>query len=519
MKKQIKSVFLIFGIAAMALIVFLGLFVYEPNYKISFIGREESQDGRAAVIFQMQGEPGSSLLNESSYSGRTKGRIIVERDGEKVKTEDFTVFNGGQPLQKDNWEVHFYPAGVEIILHDMAYEAAEAVPENSEGDTSQNAVKKEQHIVVFYDETNPFERCSDEEIIFWITDRYDNQVSYLKKENSKYYFQADGFMFSVNKDLRLTDDYEESCFAYLAQQFSYGHNRITEFEKRENENGETVYVPIVGFHGRQPGEMESFSNACCDLVEELQEITGFVKIGYFPEEYRRYFDIAPYLENYNRIEFYNAVYRSIEQDSLEAWQYEEEESGQGVSSDVPSAQITEEMPAEWRDYEAECSYRKKDGTELRMVGVDRAAGSSYYVLLEAKNGVNTFVVNMDPYLGHGGYARWIDFLEDELTGFSCLAYGGGSFGSLYRTEDGGKSFREITYPSAEIELPDGSLYNPFVMPDEIWEEEGKLYMMAGQGPDGDYYENGVWVYGLYESEDKGKSWSYTGTVEGEDYRR
>ena len=176
------------------------------------------------------------------------------------------------------------------------------------------------------------------------------------------------------------------------------------------------------------------------------------------------------------------------------------------------------MPAEWRDYEAECSYRKKDGTELRMVGVDRAAGSSYYVLLKAENGVNTSVVNMDPYLGHGGYARWLDFLEDELTGFSCLAYSGGSLGSLYRTEDGGKSFQEITYPSVEIELPDGSLYNPFIMPDKIWEENGKLYMMAGQGPDGDYYEDGVWVYGLYESEDMGKNWRYAGTVKGKDYR-
>ena len=97
-------------------------------------------------------------------------------------------------------------------------------------------------------------------------------------------------------------------------------------------------------------------------------------------------------------------------------------------------------------------------------------------------------------------------------------YSGGSLGRFFRTEDGGRSFQEITYPSAKIELPDGSLYNPFIMPDRVWEEEGKLYMMAGQGPDGDYYEDGVWVYGLYESEDMGRSWSYVGTAEGEDYR-
>lgn len=338
---------------------------------------------------------------------------------------------------------------------------------------------------------------------------------YYKEES------ADGLTFSVTNNFLMTDDYEESCFGYLAQQFSHGHNRIAEFEKSEGENGETVYIPVVGFHGRQPGELESFSNACCDLVEDLQEIVGFDRIGYFSKEQRRYFDIVSYLENYNRTELYNAVYRSMEKDSLEKWQSDEDrKDGEGTdaSSGAPSAEISEEMPVEWQDYEAECSYRKKDGTELRMVSVDRAAGSSFYVLLEAEDGINTSVVNRDPYLGHGGYARWIDFLEDEKIGFSCLSYSGGSLGFLFRTEDGGKSFREITYPSPEIKLPDECLYNPFVMPDKVWEEEGKLYMMAGQGPDGDYCENGVLAYGLYESEDMGKNWHYTGIVEGVDYR-
>ena len=361
-------------------------------------------------------------------------------------------------------------------------------------------------------------------LVGWFLYETDHRTSFIGKEEPQddrtaatFQKQEDEEESSFTGETR-TDDHEESYFAYLAQRFSYDHNRITEFEKDEEEHGKAVYVPIVGFHGRQPGELESFSNACCDLVEDLQEITGFEKIGYFSEEHRRYLDITPYLDPYNRTELYNAVYRSIEQDSLEEWQAEAAErdiSGEEPSSDALSAESMEEMPEQWRAYEAECFYQKKDGTQLRMVGVDRAAGSSYYVLLEAENDVNTAVVNMDPYLGHGGYARWIDFLEDEKTGFSCLAYSGGSLGRLFRTEDGGRSFQEITYPSAGIALPDGSLYNPFIMPDKVWEEDGKLYMMAGQGPDGDYYEDGVWVYGLYESEDLGKIWSYVGTAEGE----
>lgn len=525
MRDHIKSVLMAVGIAAMVLLSFWGWYSYETDYKITFIERKESSDGRTAVIFQMRGDAAGSPISLSSYPDMTKGRVIVQRDGEKIKTEDFMVFNWGEVLQEDNWEVRFYPAGVEIILMDR------------EAD-SQSGMRAREPIIVYYSESGEFEEYSREEIISAITERYDNEVTYLEEENGKYYFQADGFTFSVNNDFRMTDDYEESWFGYLAQQFSYGHNRITEFEKREGGNGEAVYVPVVGFHGRQPGEVESFSNACCDLVEGLQETVGFDRIGYFEENNRRYFELAPYLENYNRTELYNALYRAVEKDSLEVWQdqvngvdgaaREEGASGKGNASgeenisgadgETPQAELPEEMPEEWKGYEADCFYRKKDGTELRMVGVDRAAGSSYYVLLKAEGGVNTSVVNPDPYLGHGGSARWIDFLDGEEIGFSCLAYSGGSKGSLYRTEDGGKSFQEITYPSAEIKLPDNTLYNPFIMPDKIWEEDGTLYMMAGQGPNGDYYENGIWVYGLYESKDMGKNWTYTGTVEGEDYR-
>lgn len=56
------------------------------------------------------------------------------------------------------------------------------------------------------------------------------------------------------------------------------------------------------------------------------------------------------------------------------------------------------------------------------------------------------------------------------------------------------------------------------MPYKVWEEDGKLKMLISQGPEGDYYEDGVWVYGLYESEDMGKNWTYAGVTQGEDTR-
>ena len=144
-----------------------------------------------------------------------------------------------------------------------------------------------------------------------------------------------------------------------------------------------------------------------------------------------------------------------------------------------------------------------------MIPVDRALGSSYYALIAtADNGKSVVMVNTNPYLGSGGGAKWISFLEDGQIGFSCLTYSAGTYGSLYRTEDGGRTFEQIEYPSAKVKLSDGTYYNPFVVPERVYEEDGKLYMEVGQGADGDYYGEEGFCNGLYESEDKGRTWEY-----------
>lgn len=503
MKDFIKNIVTVLGIVLMLAISFYGWMAYETRFKITYIGTEQSPEGEAQVIFQMLGEPAADLFGSSAdRRDATNGRVIVKRGDEEIKTVEFSLSNEGEPLSKDNWEVDFYPAGVEILL------------------TGASGQEKER-IVVYYDGSegsgedmgrNP--TYSEEEIIAEITARYDNQVSFLEERDGRYYFQADGFEFSAANDMQITDDYEESYYTYQVRR--YGGNRIVELEKTVDENGVTQYEAVlVGTYGRAPRAQESFCNACCDIVENTQALIGYQKIGYYQGEDRRYFELAPYLENYDRVKLYNDMYLALEEDSLKAWQTGgNSPDGNGAASDAK----LKEMPEEWKDYKEDCAYRKKDGTQLRMVGVDRAAGSSFYVLLKAENGVNSSVVNWDPYLGSGGGAAWIDFLEDEMIGFSCLAYNGGSLGSLYRTQDGGESFTEITWPSAKRELPDGSLYNPFVMPEKVWEEDGKLKMLVGQGPEGDYYEDGAWVYGLYESEDTGKNWVYAGTQKGKDTR-
>ena len=184
----------------------------------------------------------------------------------------------------------------------------------------------------------------------------------------------------------------------------------------------------------------------------------------------------------------------------------------GNKTEDGTMQESTEVTQEQKDYllslEPACTFVTENGLEYRVLETDRACGSSYYQLIAtADHGKTCALVNRDPFLGNGGGARWITFLDNQL-GFVGMCYSGGSLGMLFRTEDGGKSFKEIEYPSPQIELPDGTYYNPFVMPERIYEEGGALYLECGQGPDGDYKGGDTKCMGLYESTDQGRTWVY-----------
>lgn len=356
MKKFLKGclIFFIFIIIMIAILA-AGL-VYAMKYKTTEVGSEKSPDGSYEVIFEQVGEP------EFPF-GATYVRFLVKSaDGALISKENHTVFDDGAAFRPNNWEVHWYPVGVEIIL--------------------KGSEQNDDACVVYYDKSGSFQGYTGEQAVTVMQNRYGEEVSLVGQEKGS-----------------------------LAV-YEYGNN---------------------------------VQEAGGDAAEEQEEALS-------PEIWEHYLSIEP-----------------------------------------------------------ACSYTMKDGTEYKMIGIDRAAGSSYFILIStSKDGSEYSLVNKDPYLGSGGEAMWLTFLEDERTGFSCLSYSGGSYGSLYRTEDGGKTFAEVEYPSAQAYLPDGTLYNPFVMPEEVYEQEGKLYLVAGQGPDGDYYGEQGYCSGLYVSEDKGITWKYLG---------
>ncbi len=214
-------------------------------------------------------------------------------------------------------------------------------------------------------------------------------------------------------------------------------------------------------------------------------------------------------ECYDRTHTYNELYTQMDE-TLHTTKADAD------SNDTFIGEETKEISQEVLDYymtlEPSCSFVANSGMEYRMVAVDRALGSNFYVLVGTEDGGETCAfVNPDPYNGSGGEARWIIFIDEKL-GFSCLAHAAGVYGSFYRTEDGGNSWEEITYPSIKVMLSDGTYYNPFVMPEKVYEKEGILYMEAGQGANGDYYDEQGFCHGLYKSSDKGFTWEFVRNI-------
>lgn len=292
------------------------------------------------------------------------------------------------------------------------------------------------------------------------------------------------------------------------QNFSANHNRYAYYEVHSLDPKNRRL--FVSFYGRGTGEIEKYCADICDLAENYTEITEN-RICFEIGETSYQFDLTPYRASKDWTQLYNDLYLYVEQVSLkEAEKSSVQKSGQDAELEQDeSLSVSQEYLDLYLTYEEDCSYRMTDGSEYRMVPVDRAAGSSFYVLLHTwSDGSEGIIVNNDPYLGSGGYAKYLTFLSDEQIGFSTLSYSGGAKGCFYRTADGGKSFQKVEYPSARVKLPNGMYYNPFIMPEKVWEEDEFLYMEAGQGADGDYYNEEGFCHGLYRSADQGITWEF-----------
>lgn len=141
----------------------------------------------------------------------------------------------------------------------------------------------------------------------------------------------------------------------------------------------------------------------------------------------------------------------------------------------------------------------------RLSVVDAAAGSRFYDLSETGNGGETWnLLNSDPFLSNGGVAAGLCFINETL-GFITLSHSGGSYGEMYRTEDGGITYELVEIPVIEVSLNEVEMYNPFDLPDVPTASEEILQLLVGQGQDGDYHSGSK---ALFQSVDNGVTWKY-----------
>jgi hypothetical protein len=101
------------------------------------------------------------------------------------------------------------------------------------------------------------------------------------------------------------------------------------------------------------------------------------------------------------------------------------------------------------------------------------------------------------------------FVEDNL-GFMSYPKIQGAETNFYRTEDGGKTFESITLPVVKQEYL-GVALEPFIQPETPYFEDGQMFLLVGQGPQGDF--KGGTVMAKFKSADRGKTWSFVELVE------
>lgn len=192
------------------------------------------------------------------------------------------------------------------------------------------------------------------------------------------------------------------------------------------------------------------------------------------------------------------------------------EGGTDSSSEEEQKEWEKEFFARYQgDFEKECEL--SDGRiRYRMVIMDAAAGSRWYGLLKSEDrGLSWQMVSDSPFGGDMGMGIEFTFLDEEL-GFATLTHNGGDEADLYITENGGENYQPVELEEITVTLDDGFRYNPYDFPQMPYEEDGKLYVLCGQGADGDYDGGDAAGMALFESADGGHTFSYKEIRKGEE---
>lgn len=164
----------------------------------------------------------------------------------------------------------------------------------------------------------------------------------------------------------------------------------------------------------------------------------------------------------------------------------------------------------YREFDGEEAFFLDESRGYRLTVADAALGSRFYILDVTQDGGLTWqTLNEDPFSGDAGVSAGITFIDEKL-GFIAMSHSGGSYAELYRTGDGGVSYKKTSLPSVKVPLNENETYEAFDFPGMPYTQDGKLEIVVGQGQDGDYKGG---IKALYQSPDRGNTWEYVEEVD------
>ena len=195
----------------------------------------------------------------------------------------------------------------------------------------------------------------------------------------------------------------------------------------------------------------------------------------------------------------------------------EENQNAGTGSQSNDEESWDEgADAGWLHSESEAE-ASVEGTKIRyqMIVEDAALGSRFYGLIKSTDGgAHWQVVSSDPFGGQMGGSVEFIFL-DEMFGFATLSHNGGDAAVLYVTEDGGKHYEQVEFAHKTYTDSIGNIIAPYDYPKMPYEKDGVIYVLCGQGADGDYDGGDSLHLARYRSEDHGHSFVFDTLVDGD----
>lgn len=147
-------------------------------------------------------------------------------------------------------------------------------------------------------------------------------------------------------------------------------------------------------------------------------------------------------------------------------------------------------------YRSENIYLEKTNTGGYVtLAVDRSLGNDYYATFKTTD-FKTWTVLKGEVLDD---KENVVFLDNNI---GYIGAGKDKQNNLLvnYTQDDGATYRTLVIPGQPVDVLGSTIY-PYEQLDYVYQENGKTYMVAAQGQDGDYGKNGVLAKALYESSD------------------